>query len=90
MIQIANVSDIKNYMDELAEKCLRIYEQHSLNIQLFDGVTESLTHLREKGIRLRLIADGPAEMQREKIRALGIVPLEKMGVVGATLRSDIK
>ena len=114
--------------DELAEKCLRIYEQHRPNIQPYDGVVDLLKELREKGLRLGLLVDGQPEMQREKIRALGIVPLfdeiiladdiaghgdvmkfrtpnpicfkimslrldvplEKMGAVGATLRSDIK
>ena len=61
--------------DEMAEKCLRIYEQHCPNIQPYDGVVELLQELREKGIRLGLLIDGPAEMQREKLRALGIIPL---------------
>ena len=61
--------------DELAEKCLRIYEQHRPNIHPYDGVVELLQELREKGIRLGLLIDGPAEMQREKLRALGIIPL---------------
>ena len=61
--------------DEMAEKCLRIYEQHRPNIHPYDGVVELLQELREKGIRLGLLIDGPAEMQREKLRALGIIPL---------------
>ena len=61
--------------DEMEEKCLRIYEQHRPSIQPYDGVVELLQELREKGIRLGLIIDGPAEMQREKLRALGIIPL---------------
>lgn len=61
--------------DELAEKCLRIYEQHSPDIQPYDGVVDLLKELREKGLRLGLLVDGQPEMQREKIRALGIVPL---------------
>ena len=60
--------------DEMAEKCLRIYVQHRPNIQPYDGVVELLQELREKGIRLGLLIDGPAEMQREKLRALGIIP----------------
>ena len=61
--------------DEMAEKCLRIYEQHRPNIHPYDGVVELLQELREKGIRLGLLIDGPSEMQREKLRALGIIPL---------------
>ena len=61
--------------DEMQEKCLRIYEQHRPDIQPYDGVVEILQELREKGIRLGLLIDGPAEMQREKLRALGIIPL---------------
>lgn len=60
--------------DEMEEKCLRIYEQHRPSIQPYDGVVELLQELREKDIRLGLIIDGPAEMQREKLRALGIIP----------------
>ena len=61
--------------DDMQEKCLRIYEQHRPSIQPYDGVVELLQELREKGIRLGLLTDGPAEMQREKLRALGIIPL---------------
>ena len=61
--------------DEMAEKCLRIYEQHTPRIQPYSGVPDLLVELREKGIRLGLLTDGPAEMQREKLRALGIIPL---------------
>ena len=62
------------YSDEMAEKCLRIYEQHRPVIQPYDGVVELLEQLRDRGIRLGLLIDGPAEMQREKLRALGIIP----------------
>lgn len=61
--------------DEMQEKCLRIYEQHRPRIQPYDGVVKLLEELREKGIRLGLLIDGPAEMQREKLRALGIISL---------------
>lgn len=61
--------------DEMAEKCLRIYEQHSPRIQPYDGVVDLLKELREKGLRLGLLVDGQPEMQREKIRALGVLPL---------------
>lgn len=61
--------------DEMAEKCLRIYEQHSPSIQPYDGVVDLLKELREKGLRLGLMVDGQPEMQREKIRALGVLPL---------------
>lgn len=63
------------YSDEMVAKCLRIYEQHSPKIQPYDGVVELLKELREKGMRLGLLTDGPGEMQREKMRALGIIPL---------------
>ena len=59
---------------EMVEKCLRIYEQHRPVIQPYDGVVELLEQLRDRGIRLGLLIDGPAEMQREKLRALGIIP----------------
>ena len=63
------------YSDEMREKCLRIYEQHRPSIQPYDGVMELLERLRDSGIRLGMIIDGPPEMQREKLRALGVVPL---------------
>lgn len=62
------------YSEEMAEKCLRIYEQHRPVIQPYDGVVELLEQLRDRGIRLGLLIDGPAEMQREKLRGLGIIP----------------
>ena len=61
--------------DEMAEKCQRIYEQHRPSIQPYDGIVELMQELRAKGIRLGLLIDGPAEMQREKLHALGIIPL---------------
>lgn len=61
--------------DEMAEKCLRIYEQYTPRIQPYDGVIELLEELREKGVRIGLLTDGSPEMQREKMRALGIIPL---------------
>ncbi len=69
MLQIQDL-----YSEELEEKCLRIYEQHRPSIQPYGGVAELLQELREKDIRLGLLIDGPAEMQREKLRALGIIP----------------
>lgn len=62
------------YSAEMREKCLRIYEQHRPNIQPYDGVMELLERLRDSEIRLGMIIDGPPEMQREKLRALGVVP----------------
>lgn len=62
------------YSDEMAEKCLCIFEQHRPGIQPYEGVVELLEQLRERGIRLGMIVDGLAEMQREKLRALGIIP----------------
>lgn len=63
------------YSEEMQQKCLRIYDQHTPSIQSFDGVVELLKGLREKGMRLGLLTDGPSEVQREKLRALGVIPL---------------
>lgn len=63
------------YSEEMQQKCLRIYDQHTPSIQSFDGVVELLKELREKGKRLGLLTDGPSEVQREKLRALGVIPL---------------
>lgn len=62
------------YSEEMQQKCLRIYDQHTPSIQSFDGVVELLKELREKGMRLGLLTDGPSEVQREKLRALGVIP----------------
>lgn len=70
MIQAQNLDT-----DEMHEKCLRIYEQHRPSIQPYDGVVELLEQLRDRGICLGMLIDGPAEMQWEKLRALGIMPL---------------
>ena len=63
------------YSEEMQQKCLRIYDQHTPSIQSFDGVVELLRELREKGMRIGLLTDGPSEVQREKLRALGVIPL---------------
>ena len=63
------------FSEEMQQKCLRIYDQHTPSIQPFDGVVELLKELREKGMRLGLLTDGPSEVQREKLRALGVIPL---------------
>lgn len=62
------------YSAEMREKCLRIYEQHWPNIRPYDGVMELLERLRDSEIRRGMIIDGPPEMQREKLRALGVIP----------------
>lgn len=63
------------FSEEMQQKCLRIYDQHTPSIQPFDGVVELLKELREKGMRLGLLTDGPSEVQREKLRALGVISL---------------
>ncbi len=51
---------------------LEVYRAHEPDIHMYDGVTELLKVLREKGIRTGIITDGRPIGQRNKLKALGI------------------
>ncbi len=51
---------------------VRIYREHSPNIELVDGALELLNGLEQVGARAALITDGRALTQTNKLRALAI------------------
>ena len=67
--------EYKMYSDEMLEKYVHIYEQHEPQIQPYEKTAEWLNKFRERGLRLGMIVDGPPQMQRAKLQALGIAPL---------------
>ena len=69
------LSDEGIYTDELKNKCLATYRSHLPEIELYVGVSEMLTSLRAKGIKLGIITDGRPEGQRNKIKTLGLEEL---------------
>lgn len=54
------------------QKVLDVYRSHIPDIHLYDGVTDLLDTLRQKGIKIGIITDGRPEGQRNKIKALGL------------------
>lgn len=54
------------------EDYLRIYRNHYPDIELSEGVGETLDELKSRGAVLGLITDGRSISQRNKIRALGL------------------
>ena len=51
---------------------LNIYRYHHPNISLNEGVSETLTSLKDQGYMLGLISDGRTITQKNKIEALGL------------------
>lgn len=51
---------------------MTLYRTHNPTISLSDGVEDTLTELRHRGITLGLITDGRSISQRNKIKALGL------------------
>ncbi len=54
------------------ERCLSVYRGHVPSIHLYEGVSELLSALKSRGVKLGMITDGRPEGQRAKIRALGL------------------
>src|SRR5690606_16338716 len=54
------------------EKLVFIYRNHMPCINLYDGVEDLLSKLKEKGIKLGLLTDGMPIMQKNKVKALGL------------------
>ncbi len=50
---------------------IRVYRGHAPSIRLYDDADRALTRLRPN-FRFGLITDGPAEMQRGKVAAMGL------------------
>jgi putative hydrolase of the HAD superfamily len=59
---------------ELVQLLVLLYRSHSPQIRLYDDVPPVLEELHRQGIRLGLVTDGMATMQRSKIAALHIAP----------------
>ena len=51
---------------------LLVYRSHQPGINLFPGVADALVTLKNRGLRLGLITDGTASVQRRKIAALDL------------------
>lgn len=54
------------------EVVLNIYRAHKPTIHLYNGVSEMIETLRNRGIKIGIITDGRPEGQRNKVQALGI------------------
>lgn len=61
--------------NSLRNKCLRVYREQSLPLDLYPGVRGMLAALRERGYRLGIITDGRPNGQRNKIQSLGLPEL---------------
>lgn len=71
---------IDAYLAEIGEEekkaeCLRVYREQMPNITLYEGVTELIEKLKNRGIKVGIITDGRPEGQRNKIKALGLETL---------------
>jgi len=58
--------------EETKKRCLNLYRYQKPNISLYQGVTEMLERMRNKGLRLGIITDGRPEGQNAKLDALGL------------------
>lgn len=58
--------------ETIIHQYLTLYRSHYPTISLLDGVEDTLTELRHRGITLGLITDGRSISQRNKIKALGL------------------
>lgn len=71
--------DLLRDLDLYAEKKVRllvyIYRSHCPIIHLYEDALPTLKHLRRCGMRLGVVTDGMASVQRRKIAALGLEKL---------------
>lgn len=58
--------------DNHVEEMVNVYTNHEPEIVLRDGVKLALEHLRDSGYKLGIITNGRSEIQRKKVRALGV------------------
>ena len=58
-------------MNRKAE-CLEAYREQIPEIILYDGVTDLISELKSKGVKIGIITDGRVSGQRKKIQALGL------------------
>ncbi|MBR6390786.1 MAG: ATP-grasp domain-containing protein, partial [Lachnospiraceae bacterium] len=57
---------------EEKEKCIDIYREQIPDIRLYPGVSELITSLKDKGIKVGIVTDGRVNGQRNKLQALGL------------------
>jgi len=80
------VAEIEVNDPALVPMLIFAYRSHAPRIAVFDDVPPVLTALRHAGVRLGLVTDGLASVQRRKIEALGlsglldaVVPTNELG-----------
>lgn len=61
--------------EDLKAQCLEIYRAHKPKLELYQGVCELITEIKNFGINTGMITDGRPEGQRNKIAALGLEDL---------------
>jgi carbamoyl-phosphate synthase large subunit len=61
------------------------YRTHEPRIALFPGVVDILNSLRQRGMRLGLVTDGPASTQRSKVTSLNLTDIMDVIVYTADL-----
>ena len=65
------LQNIGLYSEARVRLLLSLYRSHRPTIRLYEGVAPTLHELRKLGLRLGLLTDGAASVQRSKIAALG-------------------
>jgi putative hydrolase of the HAD superfamily len=60
------------YSPELERRLVEVYRAHRPSLTPHAGVPQGLRSLRDKGLRLGLLTDGQLEVQRRKVRVLGL------------------
>ena len=68
---------IDTYLEDIGmmdkkDECVNIYRNHMPDIDLYDGVEEIISKLKEKNIKVGIITDGRPEGQKNKLKALGL------------------
>ena len=67
-------SELHLETSSLVPSLVAIYRGHSPQISLYEDVPPALAALRELNVRLGLVSDGMASVQRSKVAALGLTP----------------
>ncbi len=67
--------DEGKYSPELVHLLVYLYRSHEPSIEPFEEVSRVFKLLRERGLRLGIVTDGMATVQRRKIQALGLGPM---------------
>lgn len=60
---------------EKKEECLNIYREHIPEISLYEGVSDLISELLHRNIKVGVITDGRVSGQKKKIQALGLEKL---------------